>query len=79
MDGQDIGRLIKYSIRSWRDEDGEWQDSLKHVVGPITMITHKKDGGVNVRVGKHSECPFGSQLFYEAEDLILLVPESEEN
>ena len=79
LDGTNIGRLIKYSTTHWRDEDGKWQNSLKHVMGPITMITHKKDGGVNVRVGKHSDCPFGTELTYGPDDLVLLFPEPEDD
>lgn len=74
LDGQDIGRTIKYGVRSWRDENGQWQDSLKHVMGPITMITHKKNGDVRVRVGKHDDCPHGSELSYAPDSSILLMP-----
>lgn len=49
LSGDDIGKTLSYVINSW---DYRLKIRVPQVrESPITMITHKKDGNVNVRVG----------------------------
>lgn len=47
--GTDIGKTLHYQGIVWDYKYKVWKDAL--LSGPITMIVHKKDLGVNVRIG----------------------------
>lgn len=53
--GKHIGREILYIARdhgTWNKATGQWEGGFNYQTqGPILMITHKKSGYVNVRIG----------------------------
>lgn len=75
--GTDIGRTIKftaYNNGTWNAETREYEGGYSFLAaGPILMITHKKNGSVNVRIGKSPEVPHGAERSYSPNSAVEVV------
>lgn len=75
--GTDVGKTIQFTAHNhgeWNPEKREWEGGYVFVAeGPITMITHKKNGQVNVRIGKSDDVKHGAERTYAPDNEVVFA------
>jgi hypothetical protein len=74
LNGSDIGSHLTYTYNTYDSKYACWKTAIR--TSPITMITHKKDMVVNVRVGPSEGHTHQGETQFRPEDEVEVSRES---